>query len=130
MDVNALRKLTQKAKKRIEKQRKEKIQIEKTEKGQKSSEEKLKAQTIIEQIPNRAEAEARVGRNHAIIMEIGCDYNRPLELRDPVVCDRAWLKSAAKIVWNYCTKAGLDPTVDYWYDWIGHGSGFNIVIHW
>lgn len=130
MDVERLRQMTKEAVERGGKKREKKLEEEKREENRKRREEELKAQMIIEQIPYRAETEAKVGRNHAIIMEIGRDYDRPRDDNNWNRCDYRWLKNAAVIVWNYCVGAGLNPTLEAWHDGVGIKSGFNIVVRW
>lgn len=93
-----------------------------------------KAQNVIDQIPGRAEKEAALGRNHAIVMAVKYeDYDRPShtpEGKDWRVCQGDWLKGACKLVWDYCVDAELHPTLEDWHDGVGMNSGHNIVIHW
>jgi hypothetical protein len=93
-----------------------------------------KAQNVIDQIPGRAEKEASLGRNHAIVMSVDfADYDRPSHTpagKDWRVCQGDWLKGACKLVWEYCVEAGLNPTLEDWHDGVGVNSGHNIVIHW
>ncbi len=97
----------------------------------KKFDDELKASRIIDKIPIRAETEAAEGRNHCIVMSIKFeDYSRPHDANDWRVCDPKWLNGAAKLVWEYCVKAELNPTIEDWHDGMGMDSGHNIVIHW
>lgn len=86
----------------------------------------LKARHVIEQIPSRAEREARAGRDHAIVYSI--PFEECYKSRQPVSKDT--LTGAAPLIWTHCHEAGLKPTMESWHDGIGIKSGYNIVIHW
>jgi len=133
IDIDNLRTLTAEAIKRGQKEHDRKLAEERLEVERKRKEEDLKAESIISQIPSRAETEARVGRSHAIVMGLGFgDYDRPLSFDGPRwdVCKSEWLKGAARKVYERCVAENLGPTLEYWYSGDGMNSGFNIVIHW
>ncbi|MEK9158433.1 MAG: hypothetical protein AAB673_00315 [Patescibacteria group bacterium] len=86
------------------------------------------ANLIIAQIPARAEFEAKHEGHHASIMSFkGKDVNFKF-------CDPGWLTGPVKLVYEFCEKAGLEPTLEYWEYWPDRDgpakSGFHLVIHW
>jgi hypothetical protein len=92
----------------------------------------LKAELIIAQIRLRAELEASVGRNFAIVMSFSEDE---IERGDQgyIVFDRCepdWLLGAPLFVFAFCSQQRLNPTIEYWRHADNHVEGFNIVIHW
>lgn len=130
MLTDELKELTEKAIEKGNKKRQQIIEENQEDAIRQCKEEESKAQGIIIQIPERAKAEATVGRHHAIVMEIGRDYKRPYEDHDYNKCDIEWLRGVAKRVFDYCLDARLQPTLEFWHDGMGMNSGFNIVIHW
>lgn len=92
-----------------------------------------KAVEIIQQIPTRAEFEARHERRFAIVMSFDSfDFQFPPAERFSNKPRAAWLKegTVTKIVYDYCQNARLRPSLEYWLDGCGMDSGYNIVIHW
>ena len=90
--------------------------------------DEIAANRIIVQIRERAEYEAQHGGHHTSVMSIKAkdvDY----KFYDP-----GWLEGSAKLVYEYCEKSGLQPTLEYWEYWPDRDgptkSGFHLVIHW
>jgi hypothetical protein len=90
---------------------------------------------VLQQIPERAQLEARLGRRHAVIMGIpstDIDTSHKDWSRD--VLTPEMLKGAARDVFEHCKGENgapdLKPTLEYWDDGKGGAGGFNIVIHW
>ena len=128
IDIAKLTATTKEAIKIGEEAARAKIEHEKRMEDEKRQVEEHKAESILLQIPARAEQEAKVGRNHATVMSIGYgDYhgNTYKNTLDPNI-----LIGAAKIVYDSVAKAGLAPTLEFWHDGVGMNSGYNIVIHW
>jgi len=94
--------------------------------------ERVLADSIIAQIPERARTAARARQSYAIVMSLreGTDYRRPLGHKDWSFCSESWLSGAARLVWDACLASNLRPELQYWYDGGGMDSGFNLVIHW
>lgn len=94
-------------------------------------EQQLKAKHIIEQIPGRCMMEASAGRNHAVVMSLKYynDYEQPPGSAG-CSCRPEWFKLASGLVWDFCSKSGLNPTLESWHDGVGIESGYNIVVHW
>lgn len=92
--------------------------------------EEAKAKKIINQIPERANYESQQGRNYAVVMSFKEDYERPYNENNYNLCKPSWLKGVAKIVYDYCSEAGFNPTIESWWTGDGMDSGYNIVIHW
>ncbi len=132
VSVSHLRKLTNEAIERNRTVQRQIAELEAANEARKQLAERNKAQEIIGHINERAEVEARAGRNHALIMGLGYrDYNRPLHAAVGWnICDESWLIGTAKMVFEYCVQEGLNPTLEFWHDGVGEKSGFNIVIHW
>jgi hypothetical protein len=131
IDLDKLKKLTAEAveRGRLAAEEAEKKRLEKEERKRKAAERK--AQNVIDQIPDRAEREAKEGRNHAIVMSVKFDdYKRPSNENNFSILKPEWMVGACKIVYDYCKQAGLNPTLEYWWSGDGVDSGHNIVIHW
>jgi len=91
-------------------------------------EDEIAAHRVIVQIPARAEFEAQHEGKHASIMSFkGKDIS--FKFYDP-----GWLTGPAKLVYEFCEKSGLQPTLEYWEHWPDRDgpvkSGFHLVIHW
>jgi hypothetical protein len=130
--VEELRRMTQRAIAEGRRQREAELRLQREKEDRERREQQLKAQGIIEQIPDRARAEAKNGRDYAVIMGLrnGTDYGIPSNRDRWDALRPEWLKGAAAIVWEHCVYATLAPTLDYWHDGQGMDFGFNIVIHW
>ncbi len=123
--------MTKKALKKAERAKAAAAEQQRAEAENQRQIEETKAQGIIQQIPHRAKTEAGQGRSHATIMSVhNKDYQRPPLDNQHDRCKPEWLIGSCKIVYDYCKKAGLEPTIEYWHDGVGINSGFNIVIHW
>jgi hypothetical protein len=107
-----------------------KIEHEKRMEDAKRLQEEAKAGSILAQVPARAEAEAKVGRNHAIIMGMTYGDGSWTGNTDHNTIQPYQLVGAARLVWEQVEAAGLKPTLDFWHDGVGINGGFNIVIHW
>jgi hypothetical protein len=133
VDVNKLKKITADA---IQRGKEKAAQAEAARIAKEEREKKehlQKAERIIEQIPERAEREAALGRSHAIIMALNYeDYKRPdaPDSKNYNECKGNWLIGTAQLVYIYCADAGLTPTIEGWHDGCGVKSGFNLVVHW
>lgn len=131
IDITKLKQLTADAveRGRREAEEAEKRRLEKEERRRKAVERK--AQNVIDQIPDRAEREAKEGRSHAIVMSVKYeDYKRPSFVSNYSILKPEWLQGACKLVYDYCKDAGLNPTLEYWWSGDGVDAGHNIVIHW
>ena len=129
VDINKLSRLTREAIQRG-KEEAARIEAEKLAAAErKRKAERRKAENVIEQIPDRAEKEAKAGRTHAIVYALKSSedyttgYNQ-WHAREDNLC------GVGKLVWDYCVGAGLKPTIEDWHDGVGINSGYNIVIHW
>lgn len=132
IDLNLLRHFTEEAKKRGEQRAADRAEVcqalrVSAEEIQRHEDE-IAANRVIVQIPERAEFEAMRGGHHASIMSfkaknVGYIYYDP-----------GWLTGPAKLVYEYCEKASLQPTLEYWEYWPDRDgptkSGFHMVIHW
>jgi hypothetical protein len=122
-----LRELTLQAIANGEAERQRKIDAKAAEEKRKQREAEVKAQGIIEKIPQKCEAQARDEHFFAIVMNMtyGKDYTRDYNGVKPED-----LLGAAPIVWKYCVEAGLRPTLERWDDGMGINGGYNITVHW
>src|SRR5262249_50307040 len=59
----------------------------------------------------------------------GVDFIRPTGVPTGTTCDEKWLVGIARLVWQSCIDARLNPKLQYWGD-AKNNQGFNIVIHW
>lgn len=133
IDLNLLRHLTDSEQRRRALKAADRKEICEAQKGTTAEdlqewEDETAADLIIAQIPARAEFEAKHDGHHASIMSFkGKDVSFKF-------CDPAWLTGPAKLVYEFCEKAGLEPTLEYWEHWPDRDgpakSGFHMVIHW
>ncbi len=89
----------------------------------------FRAQTIITKIRELTTHAAQVGETHALIMRLSCDdYQKP----DPsyLKVEPEWLRGAGQAVYEYCTQKGLNPTIEYGYDWARGQSSYSIIVNW
>lgn len=135
IDAAKLRELTNEAIRKGEEE-KRRIEAKKLAAEQKKREaDEIKAQRVIEDIPDRAEKEATAGRSFAIVYSLNdySDYDRDGNLgwgsaQNKTLHQR--LKGVGKLVWDYCEEAGLKPAIEDWHDGVGMNSGYNIIIRW
>ncbi len=101
------------------------------EDAQKQTADRTKADEIVVQIPDRVHDAAAAEQTYAVVMGLreGADFVRPQDDQTWSFCDERWLVGAAKLVWQDCLDARLNPKLQYWGD-EKNGRGFNIVIHW
>jgi hypothetical protein len=136
MTPEELRKLTNQAIDRAKQEREMKIKADYEAELRQDKEAELKAESIIAQIPGRAETEAKAGRSHAVVMGLRYGEYTVLDGKWGGTNARAVINpkgvdgKAALIVWTYCQNAGLDPKLEYWHDGAGIDGGYNIVIRW
>lgn len=99
--------------------------------AQQQTADRTRADEIVAQIPDRARDAAAADQSYAVIMGLreGADFVRPPEDQSWTFCDERWLIGAARLVWQDCLDARLNPKLQYWGD-EKNGRGFNIVIHW
>jgi hypothetical protein len=88
------------------------------------------AVAIVDRVPALAKVAAQLGQGRVSIMALSSgDYDRPYSHRNEwEICLPAWLKGAARIVFDDCAAAGLSPKIEYWYDGEEKDSGYTIVI--
>lgn len=128
IDPKQLRKLTDEAIARGEQAHRQELARIAAENARKQRQAELLAESVIEQIPEKCEKEARHERSHAVVMGMKWDRDYPFNSgKNPQPND---LMGAGAIVWKYCTDAGLAPTIEFWHDGVGVQSGHNIVVHW
>lgn len=128
IDPKHLRQLTDQAIAKGQKARQDKLARIAAEEARKQRQAELLAEQVIDQIPHKCEKEAEQERSHAVVMGMKWDRDYPFNSgKQPKPQD---LIGAGKIVYEYCAKAGLNPTIEYWHDGMGMESGHNIVVHW
>lgn len=128
IDPKRLRQLTNEAIARGELAHRDELARIAAEEIRKQRQAKLLAESVIAQIPEKCEKEARHERSHAIVMSMKWDRDYPFNSgKNPQPAD---LIGAGAIVWKYCYDAGLAPNIEYWHDGVGVQSGHNIVVHW
>jgi len=131
IDTDRLRRLTDEALTRADEERVRREAEEREAKEREQREIEAKALSILEQIPRRAEEDAKATRKFSIVMSFSYgDYNRPRDEKRNNFCDPLWLNGTAQIVYEHCVLANLHPTLEYWHDGVGVNDGFNIVVHW
>lgn len=92
--------------------------------------DKAKAQVVIVQIPSVCEEAAGRGEMSAPVMRVErWDVDRPRGEHSRI-CDQNWLKVVPKLVWDFCLREGLRPTLEYEDDGVGEKEWFNLVVHW
>lgn len=95
--------------------------------------DEAKAQVVIVQIPSICEVAASQGEMSVSVMRVETqDIDHPLGVRDYRYryCDPGWLKTVPWLVWEFCEKGGLKPSLEYGDDGVGIKSWFDIVVHW
>jgi hypothetical protein len=55
------------------------------------------------------------------------DYDRKIWPQTP---NKQTIRGPGKIVFDFCEKEGLMPTIEYWHDGMGLESGYNIIVRW
>lgn len=126
--IEELRKLTSEALEQARIEREQKLARIQERDERKAKENQAFAERVLAQVPDKARKEAKEGRGHVVVM--GLKWGRDHDGYSSNQLQYNQLKGPGAIVWNELSKAGLQPSIEYWHDGVGMDGGFNIIIKW
>lgn len=129
IDVQKLKELTNKAIQKEQERQTDALKKEQAAEERERKKHQLMAENIIAQIEDKCVREALMQRTHVIVMSLkdDRDYDRKIWPQTP---NKQTIRGPGKIVFDFCEKEGLMPTIEYWHDGMGLESGYNIIVRW